>query len=101
MGSFRLSCELLGEVYNGGFLLCSTELSCHPGSAFSTLQHPALGKIEAVNQKLASTEPKTHQGIHNANSEESVPVYKLSVEWDLVEGSTACLHGDNTFGLKQ
>lgn len=82
VGSFRLWCELLEGVSNGGFLLCSTELSCHPGSALSILQHPALGRIEAVNQKLASTEPKTHQGIHNTISEESVPIYKLSVESD-------------------
>lgn len=89
-------------MYNGGFLLCSTELCCHPGSALLTLQHPALGKTEALNQKLASTEPKTHQGIHDTISEEPVPAYKWSVEWDLAEGSTACLHGDDTcLGLKQ
>lgn len=69
-------------MYNGGFLLCSTELCCHPGSALLTLQHPALGKTEALNQKLASTEPETHQGIHDTISEEPVPAYKLSVEWD-------------------
>ncbi|CAM9326219.1 unnamed protein product, partial [Bubo scandiacus] len=78
------------------------DLCCLPGSALPTPQHPALGKDEAGNQKLASTEPKTHQGIHDMISEESVPAYKLSVEWDLAERSTACFHGDaQGLGLKQ
>ena len=89
-------------MYNGGFSLYSADLRCLPGSALPTPQHPALGKDEAGNEKLASTEPKTHQGIHHMISEEPVPAYQLSVEWDPAKRSTAHLHGGGKgLGLKQ
>ncbi|OPJ78940.1 hypothetical protein AV530_004909 [Patagioenas fasciata monilis] len=74
------------------------DLCCLPGSTPPTPQCPALGKMETGNQNLASTEPKTHQGIHYMISEEPLQ----AVEWDLAERSTVHLHeGGKGLGLKQ
>lgn len=56
-----------------GDFFCSADLCYLPGSALLLPQQPAPGKHEGGNQRLASTESKPHQGIHDTISEEPMP----------------------------